>query len=308
MKKILLLTILATFFQVPYAQNATGDEVIHRLEERCDSLHKKQVDMDKRLNTLSQGRAEHSKKIISLTQKSDSLQASIDKLMQECENLGEAQTANIARINEEIKGTNASVQSNQSTLTKRTWWGVVIILVVLSIVAFLSYHLAKKIKKGGSSIDEVRKAQEAMREAQTRIQEESVKLDNKLLEIAERQMAKPAPSSPNTPAIDHSLTLKVADEIVRIEMNLSHMDPSVKGYKQLSKAVQRIKDNFNANGYEIIDMLGKPYNEGMKVVANFVADDSLEVGQQIVTGVTKPQINYNGQMIQAAQITVSQNI
>lgn len=91
-------------------------------------------------------------------------------------------------------------------------------------------------------------------------------------------------------------------------MNLSRMDASVKGYKQLTKAVQRIKDNFNANGYEIVDMLGKPYNAGMKVVANFVADEKISIGSQIITGIIKPQINYNGQMIQAAQITVSQNI
>ena len=102
--------------------------------------------------------------------------------------------------------------------------------------------------------------------------------------------------------------MKVADEIVRIELNLSRMDPSIRGYKQLSKAVERIKNNFMAKGYEIIDMLGKPYNEGMKVTANFVVDESLKEGELIITGITKPQINYNGKMIQAAQITVSQNI
>ena len=46
----------------------------------------------------------------------------------------------------------------------------------------------------------------------------------------------------------------------------------------------------------------------MKVIANFVVDENLEEGRQIITSITKPQINYNGQMIQAAQITVSQNI
>jgi hypothetical protein len=44
------------------------------------------------------------------------------------------------------------------------------------------------------------------------------------------------------------------------------------------------------------------------VIANFVVDENLEEGRQIITNITKPQINYNGQMIQAAQITVSQNI
>ena len=69
-----------------------------------------------------------------------------------------------------------------------------------------------------------------------------------------------------------------------------------------------MKDNLQAYGYELVDMLGKPYNEGMKVTPSFVEDDNLEKGQQIISGIIKPQINYNGKMIQAAQITVSQNI
>ena len=144
------------------------------------------------------------------------------------------------------------------------------------------------------------------------MQEESVKLDDKLLEMFDKQIST-TPKVVGTDKPDHSLALKVADEIVRIELNMSRMDSSIKGYKQLAKAVERIKDNFKANGYEIIDMLGKPYNEGMKVTANFVADEELEEAviyahERGKTGITKPQINYNGQMIQAAQITVSQNI
>ena len=55
----------------------------------------------------------------------------------------------------------------------------------------------------------------------------------------------------------------------------------------------------------MIEMLNQPYNEGMKVVANFVPDDKLENGQQLITGIIKPQINFNGIMIQSAQIKVS---
>ena len=69
-----------------------------------------------------------------------------------------------------------------------------------------------------------------------------------------------------------------------------------------------MKDNLLANGYELVDMLGKPYNDGMKVTANFIEDEDLEEGTQIITGIIKPQINFNGKMIQSAQITVSQNI
>jgi len=87
--------------------------------------------------------------------------------------------------------------------------------------------------------------------------------------------------------------------------NLSSMPEGTKGLKQLSKALQRIQDTFKVNGYEMIEMLNKPYNEGMKVVANFVPDENLEDGQQIITRIIKSQINFKGVMIQSAQIEVS---
>lgn len=62
-----------------------------------------------------------------------------------------------------------------------------------------------------------------------------------------------------------------------------------------------------ANGYEIVDMLGKPYVHGMKAAVTFVTDESLEPGQQIITKIIKPQINFRQEMIQAAEIEVSQS-
>ena len=69
-----------------------------------------------------------------------------------------------------------------------------------------------------------------------------------------------------------------------------------------------MKDNLLANGYELVDMLGKDYHDGMRVIANFVEDENLPAGKQVITSIIKPQINFNGKMIQSAQIVVSQNI
>ena len=124
--------------------------------------------------------------------------------------------------------------------------------------------------------------------------------------LLEKQISA-VPKAAASVEINHSLALKVADEIVRIELNLSRMDSSVKGYKQLSKAVERIKNNFMANGYEIVDMLGKNYTSGIKAAVTFVTDESLDDGVQIITKIIKPQINYHQQMIQAAEIEVSQS-
>lgn len=106
----------------------------------------------------------------------------------------------------------------------------------------------------------------------------------------------------------HLIVKAIANKLSFMEVTMSKMDRSVRGFKQLAKSISQIKDNLRVYGYEMVDMLGKPYNPGMKLIANFVDDENIPEGQQIITGVVKPQINYRGVMIQSAQITVSQNI
>ena len=289
------------------AKLANDADKIKVLEDKFTLLQKQQGNVENHLNRLVDKQREDEQKIQSLSNENARFTKAIDSLQNACRQLANTQAADRKNISGEINKTNSNVQTNQNMLRSRTLWIGIMAVALLIFIVGVAYQLTKRIKLGNTSIDEVRKAQEALQLAQTKMQEESVKLDDKLLEMFDKQIST-TPKVVGTDKPDHSLALKVADEIVRIELNMSRMDSSIKGYKQLAKAVERIKDNFKANGYEIIDMLGKPYNEGMKVTANFVADEELEEGKQIITGITKPQINYNGQMIQAAQITVSQNI
>ena len=107
------------------------------------------------------------------------------------------------------------------------------------------------------------------------------------------------------PAPDHSLALKLADEITVIERNLACMD-EVRGKKQLARSMERLRDNLSAHSYSMPVLLGKTYDEGMKVIiVNSYADERLKPGEEIISKIIKPQVNYNGKMIQAAQIEVS---
>ena len=231
----------------------------------------------------------------------------IDSLKQELMNTKNDLSDLSNKLGVDITNTQNQITVNTNNLNdnikSKTTWGIMIITIIILVMAAIYLILYKRVEKGKYAIDKIKDTQKS-------IQEESLKLDSKLVELLNQQLNVQANISSNdsNTQIDHSLALKVADEIVRIEMNLSRMDASIKGHKQLSKAVERIKNNFLANGYEMVDMLGKPYNDGMKVVANFVSDENLKDGEQIISGIIKPQVNYNGKMIQAAQITVSQNV
>lgn len=284
------------------------------------------------ISAVGSGRSNDSLKIVTLQREVSILKSTVSRLQQEdgrLRNLYQQQAKELdslqaqqqqqaenvrtlaEKVGADISDANQKIDNNVSTLSEsinsRTWFGALGILIAIGLLACTYYILRRKISSGASTIDKIRSAQEGLEKAQKAMQEESVKLDSKLVELLDKKIeATPAPVS--NEQTDHTLALKVADEIVRIETNLSRMDTSVKGYKQLAKAVERIRTNFLANGYEIVEMLGKPYNEGMKVVANFVSDDTLAEGEQKITGIIKPQINYKGKMIQSAQITVSQNI
>lgn len=113
-------------------------------------------------------------------------------------------------------------------------------------------------------------------------------------------------AAPRQTETDHSLALKVADEITLMERNMSFMDSSIKGYKQLKRSIGNLKDKMTMQGYEIPELLGKKFDLGMNltVLASF-PDDKLAAGEERISKVIKPQVNFNGKMIQAAQIEVS---
>ena len=273
------------------------------------------------------GSASDSLKIVTLQREVNNLKVSVSRLQQEngririlCQQQKtkfdslllsqELQAEDIKVLAEKVgvalSETNKNIQNSKESLTCsiniRTWLAVCGILLSIALL-IVSYFILKK----------------RMHVVKSKIAEDSVEMDNRLSGLLNQIVGVQTNilnlnSSISTLQIsssnqqDHTLALKVADEIVRIETNLSRMDESIKGYKQLKKAVERIRTNFLANGYEIVEMLGKPYNEGMKVVANFVSDETLGEGEQKITGIIKPQINYKGKMIQSAQITVSQNL
>ena len=305
MKKIFaILLLIICFCQATNAKSASDNDKIKSLEEKCVNLQKQQSRIANDLYKLKETQKESERIIQTLKSENNNQSAAIDSLRYACKQLDETQSVGLKNVNGKIDKANSNVQANQESLQSRTLLVCIIVVLLLVIIVGVAYRLAKRIKSGSTSIDDVRKAQELLQATQTKMQEESVKLDNQLLAIVQKQLD----ASKTTGEPDHSLVVKLADEIARIETNLSKMDPSVKGYKQLVQAKDRMINNVRANGYEIISLLGQEYNDGMQFQTRFVPDESLPEGKRIITGMIKMQVNYNGKMIQPAQIVVSQNI
>lgn len=199
--------------------------------------------------------------------------------------------------------TTSETQIKKVEDTTLYWIIAVLAIALLSILLFVL--LRKQVTKNNTDITN------NIQQTKKALEEEGVKLDSKLADLLATQMLlmkeeRQAVPSSKAEEVNHELALKVADEIIRIQKNLGNMDSETKGLKQLVASVKRIQDNFEANGYELIEMLNKPYDQGMKVTANFKPDETLKAGEQIITRIIKPQVNFKGVMIQAAQIEVSQ--
>lgn len=333
LKAAIILAIAAVMSTTVLAQPQAGDtaalmEVLQRCQTDLQATNSRVQGMSKSLNA-AQAKVDTLEKHIATSE---------GRLANSIKMASEATTALRSDTETRIKDASNSTAAETHSIALYAGWGAAALLLLL-ITAYVLLHL--RIAKGDASIDSIR-------QAQNKLSEESVALDTKLVELLNKQLtveqelakqrelsekltttsaftgAVPTdqsiavePPLKNTSARgetapgadpDHTLTLKVADEITRIEMNLSRMDNSVKGHKQLTRAVERLKDNFAANGYEISSLLGKPYDEHMRLNADFVLDENLAPGTRTITAVSTPQVLYKGVMIQKATVTVTQNI
>lgn len=109
----------------------------------------------------------------------------------------------------------------------------------------------------------------------------------------------------NDGSLDRSTILKILGEIHRIKKNISFMSEDTKGLKQILASISRMQLNLEANDFELIDLLGINYDDGMKVDADFIFDEESHVGKRVITKVMRPQINFKGKMIQSARVEVT---
>ena len=278
----------------------TVEKQKQEIEGLTSKVNSQQTTINQQRNSLNQ-----------LTTKATRLESTADSLG----SLIETNRSNINVIADDlgtkIQETGEQAETRISELggdveKNRLYW-IIATLVTLLLGALMYLFLGKRIKSSQTDVET------QIRNTKKSLEEESLRLDNKLIEVLETQLkvqqeeSKSQPIATNEKA-DHSLALKVADEIVRMQKNISRMDADIKGLKPLEKGIERIQANFAANGYEMVNLLNSEYDERMNIdVINFVEDDTLESGKKIISKIIKPQVNFNGILIQRAQVEVSQN-
>lgn len=298
MKKTILLTLFLCA-TIIFAQEKNLN--LQKQQQEIGSLNQK-------LNNQQVVINQQKKKLTILSTKSnnqekqiDSLKTEINKNVQNIQTIANDLGTKIQQT--ETTAINSISKLDKDVSTNRLYW-IIATLVTLLLGGIIYWLLGKRIATSKTDVET------QIKNTKIALEEESIKLDSKLVEVLESQLKlkqeeKQIVQTSSNNDIDHSLALKVADEIIRIQKNLQQMDSETKGLKQLSASVKRIQDNFASNGYELVDMIGKEYNEGLKAIPSFVPSEDLETGKQIITRIIKPQVNYKNEMIQSAQIEVS---
>lgn len=306
MKKILMFFLfcglLVSIVKAQTLDTLSQSTQITNLKEKVQNAEKHNAVLAEQLKELNSEVAELTTKNESLGLILSEIQKSIDSLAKIVDRNSENIQITADSLGIKIRTTDEAVAQNSNLLKSKTIWGIISVVIALLASVIVALLLYKKGQK--TSDDKIALLKKQADELNEKIVGQ---FSNEMSELQKIGGALKNAGANASAEPDHSLVKTLADRITFMEMTLYRMDSSVKGHKQLSKSIAQMKDNLLANGYEIVDMLGKEYDEGMKVTANFIEDENIEAGKQIITSIVKPQINYKGVMIQSAQITVSQN-
>lgn len=302
-----------------FAQEQPSTELIEKIKSLQTQVNQQQNDIQKLYSELNKEyrtyrivKEDLNQTIIDNQVKVvDSLNTLINKSKQELSSVNKQLNTKIQQTDENA---NTKISELDSSLSKNRLYWIIATLATLLLGGLVYWLLGKRMLSDKNEVKNQIQSSKTDVETQikntkTALEEESVKLDSQLLEIISSQL-KIKESETKTSVNeekDHSLVLKVADEVTRILMNLEVMDKSIKGYKHLKKYSESILDNLKAYGYEIPQLIGQNYNSGMNMVATLEFDDTIEEGKQIIKRIIKPQVNYDNKAIQTAKVIVAFN-
>lgn len=274
-----------------------------------DDLAKELQPLKTNIQTLQKENGSLKSEISNLNTKLSNANKSIDSLRTLTQENSSAisQTANQLgiQITTTEQTANKRIDEVGQSLSTNSLYGIIGVLSAILLSGLLYWLLSIRQKTDKTEVvEQLQKTKSSIEESLVKeFGKQTSLIESELQLLAQQKIESPKAANVEP---DHSLALKVASEINLIERNINLMDKGTKGLKQLERSVGKLKDNLSANGYEMPELLGKQYHQGMKViVTSSIPDENLEKGSEIITKVLIPQVNFNDKMIQTAQIEVS---
>ena len=235
----------------------------------------------------------------SISQQTDTFTFGLNQIGTRLDSLGVAVEDSIAVVDIRLANSFQTEQVQRRDQDSRisTFGGIAALLLLIGLTG-VWYYSRKRVTSVGGSITQLH------HEVDSHIQETSAEMLSQHVAALE-ELTNTLNIRPSQSELDHDLPLGLCNELNRIEKNLLAMDSGIRGHKQLRRCVRRAKENLKINDYQMTDLLGKPYNEGMLVEADFVQDESLEAGDQKITMIRQPEVRFQGKIIQNASVRVS---
>lgn len=106
---------------------------------------------------------------------------------------------------------------------------------------------------------------------------------------------------------NHSIVLSIIDDLVRMQQNLDFMDDSTKGVSQLKNRIKSIFLTLSSHQYDIPDLIGRTYHEGDNIIGSLELNPDLPLGTNRIKRVLRPQVSFQGKLIQAAEVIIEYN-
>lgn len=300
-KTAISIFILASVNAFAQTETLTKEDLakeLQPLKTNIQTLQKENGSLKSEISTLNTKLSNANKSIDSLRTLTQENSSAISKTANQ---LGIQITTTEQTANKRIDEVDQSLSTNSR-------YGIIGVLSAILLSGLLYWLLSKRQKTDKTEVvEQLQKTKSSIEESLVKeFGKQTSLIESELQLLAQQKIESPKAENAEP---DHSLTLKVASEINLIERNINLMDKGTRGLRQLERSVGNLKDNLSANGYEMPELLGKQYHQGMKVIViSSIPDENLEKGSEIITKVLIPQVNFNDKMIQSAQIEVSVGI
>lgn len=280
--------------------------------QQADKIKKLQEQNTTLTNTLQQHQTQYQTDIAGIQNHIAQIETKQSSANNEINKVNQSVTS----LSQNTQSTTQQISEQLSNRTIAIGLGLLALLGLL-VASFWALRKRQTLSSQGLS-NQLQTALNNVKQSEENIVKSDTALADKLLEVVEKlkentqvlnfansQELAQSPQSTVNNEPDHGLALKLADEIHRMRKRIEALPQDTKGLKSLSKSLERLEEELNEQGYELVDYLGSDYTENMSVKARFVPSDDLEDGQSIITKVVSPQVNYQDKMIRMADVEVS---